>query len=432
MAQRRQLQSELPSAEERLSTTERHIDAIHDDGPRLKKTKVDDDSSFPLLSLGSDLLIRCVSYLDPNGMVQLGCTSTLFGRIQPGCQRSFVNRTAHQVFLGASEHEQDALPKYANESDVKLYRELLSLRQALIFSECSPDVQISDMGMRQRMTKHSWGTSFGSQVMRGGKHFVRFPITNHVEDDNICALIGVVRPLSWGDYAPDLYSHALVDIRASGYFSGEIGSLLLNETMSSVRCGGSDIHCCAYTTMDGYWHSTNWRDRKIMRQDWPGREEMREPGEIAMLLDLGAGTLTIYKNGRQLGIVQEGLAGEYSWLVQLGCNNASVGIERGHFALKYVRVSEEEREPDYDQTLGWDEGLDDDSMMSSSYENEEECLSLPPSPIPESLDCGGQNSEDGKSVGAMSHHSFAEASKYSRAGSEDCDGDYSLGSWKTT
>ena len=57
-------------------------------------------------------------------------------------------------------------------------------------------------------------------------------------------------------------------------------------------------------------------------------EEMQETGEIAMLLDYVAGTLTIYKNNRRLGIVQEGLTGEYSWMVSLGCD-ASIGTERG-------------------------------------------------------------------------------------------------------
>ena len=46
-------------------------------------------------------------------------------------------------------------------------------------------------------------------------------------------------------------------------------------------------------------------------------------------MDLGAGILTIYKNGRRLGIAQEGLAGEYSWMVSLGSRGTSIGIERG-------------------------------------------------------------------------------------------------------
>ena len=344
MAQRRQLQSELATG---LSTTGRHLEGINDDGPRLKKIKVDDDSSFPLLSLGSDLLTRCASYLDPNDMVQLGSTSTLFGRIQTGCQRSFVNEVSHQIFLGASEHEREALPKYADESDIKLYRELLSMRQGLVFGTDKLDkpdkIQISETGTR--LSNGAWGTAIGSQVMRGGKHFVRFPITKQDRSSHgeIRAVIGIVRPLPWkifaiaNDYVP-VHIRAIHDYDSDdeGDLEGELAKLLRNETMSSVRCDGSDVHCCAYSCACGAWFSTNWGDTYIARggatydarEGWPGMEEMRETGEIAMLLDYGAGTLTIYKNNRRLGIVQEGLAGEYSWMVSLGCD-ATIGIERG-------------------------------------------------------------------------------------------------------
>ena len=61
---------------------------------------------------------------------------------------------------------------------------------------------------------------------------------------------------------------------------------------------------------------------------------MRESGEIAMLLDYDAGTLTLYKNNRRLGIVQDGLAGEYSWMVTLG-SDASIDIE-DHRVLRSV------------------------------------------------------------------------------------------------
>ena len=51
--------------------------------PRRKKGKVDECSSRPLLSLGSDLLTRCASYLAPADMVQLGRTGKRFGHVQP-------------------------------------------------------------------------------------------------------------------------------------------------------------------------------------------------------------------------------------------------------------------------------------------------------------------------------------------------------------
>ena len=332
-APRRHLQSgELDAAEEQLSAAEQQIC----EEPCPKKTKVDESSSCPLLSLGSDLLPRCASYLDPDCMVQLERTSTMFGRIQPGRQRSLVNETAHQVFLGALEHERDALPKYADESDIKLYRELLLLRQALVFIKCSPNVQISDMGMRLMRIKIGWGTAISSEVMRGGKHFVRFPITKH--EWQLLALIGIVRPLAWRTFAKSMsnYDHAvLVHGHDDSWASCDLARLLRNEAIPSMRCIGSGIHCCAYSCVNGNWYSTNWGNAYVEREDWPGVENMQQSGEIAMLLDFVAGTLTIYKNGRRLGIAQEGLAGEYSWMVSLG-SRASIGIGRGQMNFSFA------------------------------------------------------------------------------------------------
>ena len=57
-------------------------------------------------------------------------------------------------------------------------------------------------------------------------------------------------------------------------------------------------------------------------------EEMQETGEIAMLLDYVAGTLTIYKNNRRLGVMKNGLAGEYCFCATLSETEESVSIMR--------------------------------------------------------------------------------------------------------
>ena len=59
----------------------------------------DDKRARFLDALDNDLLIRCASYLDADGLVQLGRTSSSFGRIpQAGEGRSLVNEAAHQRF----------------------------------------------------------------------------------------------------------------------------------------------------------------------------------------------------------------------------------------------------------------------------------------------------------------------------------------------
>ena len=69
--------------------------------------------SATLGTLDDDLLIRCASYLDADGLAQLGRTSVRFGIPQAGQQISLVNETAHQRFrLSATDEEMSCLPKH--------------------------------------------------------------------------------------------------------------------------------------------------------------------------------------------------------------------------------------------------------------------------------------------------------------------------------
>ena len=69
----------------------------------------------------------------------------------------------------------------------------------------------------------------------------------------------------------------------------------------------------------------------MMSHDWEGRDEYlcwkRKPVH-GLLLDLDAGTLTAYLNGRKLGIICEGLAGEYCWVASIQ-GVGSISIRRG-------------------------------------------------------------------------------------------------------
>ena len=43
---------------------------------------------------------------------------------------------------------------------------------------------------------------------------------------------------------------------------------------------------------------------------------------VGLLLDLDEGTLSVYKNGRRLGTMKDGLSGEYCWLMSIqGASN---------------------------------------------------------------------------------------------------------------
>ena len=64
-----------------------------------------------------------------------------------------------------------------------------------------------------------------------------------------------------------------------------------------------------------YW--TNWNNGKGVSSDWQGREGLRGSGTIGLLLDLDEGTLSVFKNGRRLGVMKDGLGGEYVWFVSV-------------------------------------------------------------------------------------------------------------------
>ena len=81
---------------------------------------------------------------------------------------------------------------------------------------------------------------------------------------------------------------------------------------------------CFYRTYDG--------QRFPGPSDWEGMQPAREEGaRIDMLLDLGVGSMTVFKNGEPLGVMQEsGLGGagvEYRWAVALVNKGDSARID---------------------------------------------------------------------------------------------------------
>ena len=62
--------------------------------------------------------------------------------------------------------------------------------------------------------------------------------------------------------------------------------------------------------------------------DWLGRERLRESGSVGLLLDLNEGTLTVFKNGRRLGVMKDGLGGEYVWFVT-SRSTCTISVSKG-------------------------------------------------------------------------------------------------------
>ena len=62
------------------------------------------------------------------------------------------------------------------------------------------------------------------------------------------------------------------------------------------------------------------------KRSWEGAEGAEEGDTIGLLLDLDEATLSVYKNGRKLGVMASGLTGVYCWAVSMGSEGDSIRI----------------------------------------------------------------------------------------------------------
>lgn len=95
------------------------------------------------------------------------------------------------------------------------------------------------------------------------------------------------------------------------------------------RWKDSRVNCCGCAFDSG---ACFWSDGKTPGRNadmsWRGRETIPFASVLGLLLDLDAGTLAVYKDGRRLGVIKGGLSGEYCWMATIwkSCN---VTIRRG-------------------------------------------------------------------------------------------------------
>ena len=121
--------------------------------------------------------------------------------------------------------------------------------------------------------------------MSAGRHYATFCVMSYNSED---MFFGVIRP-GW-------------------------------DVERKARAFDVDGHC---------FYFTGSGSRLPGRIGWEGRQTAREQGDrIGMLLDLDQGSMTVWKNGEQLGVMQaEGLTGPWCWAVSLAYTESSVRIE---------------------------------------------------------------------------------------------------------
>ncbi|EJK66467.1 hypothetical protein THAOC_12619 [Thalassiosira oceanica] len=273
--------------------------------------------------LGNDLLVRCASYLDADGLAQLGRTSARYGTPQAGQQRSLANEAARQRFRqSAADEEMSRLPKYEDESDVGLLRALEQLRQPLCFDDLvgyGSSSQENLASVTCTAGRAIWSTAVSGHVMRGGRHFVEFEIANHGQRGSPLFHLGVIRPVTLTDgiEVEADWEGSVHPVRVSSSYKRAVAEKLRSQ--STAKWGESNVHCCTYYCISGLCYFTDWENEDDFSfSGWHGLERLPGSGTVGLLLDLNEGTLSVFKNGRRLGAMKEGLGGEYCWFVTVG------------------------------------------------------------------------------------------------------------------
>ena len=172
------------------------------------------------------------------------------------------------------------------------------------------------------------GAAFSNHIMRAGKHYALFKRAGSVDVFGGQLFLGVIRP---------------IDFERKGFDEFRPWDAKLNPVLAKEKCDGwgrGNVDYCAYhqsgTGMFGDWNNVLPEEEELIRE-WPGKDVFPpvsfddEENSIGLLLDLDKGTLSVYKNGRRLGVMKEGLTGDYCWFVMVRA--AGVQMERAAFPL---------------------------------------------------------------------------------------------------
>ncbi|EJK52062.1 hypothetical protein THAOC_28707 [Thalassiosira oceanica] len=280
-----------------------------------KRAKLAPPPADAFSPLGDEAVAYCASYLGACDLVQLGRTCRRFGAGRDGGQPSLVDGAARQIFHeAATADEEECLPRYeGEETHVKLLKELEGLRKPLeldiVFAGAShcegSKVAIQFNPYNDASNYVDAGSAISSHIMRSGRHYATFK-ARQMTSDRIN--IGIIRPLLKKNGRMDSSFHPVVEEDFITRYDSDV-----DFTIRASHWGDGNVNCCTFFG-DGscYWSSGEWSGNDGDRE-WPGNEAMGvDPCTMGLLLDLKAGTLTVYKNSRRLGVMKGGLTGDAS------------------------------------------------------------------------------------------------------------------------
>ena len=281
-----------------------------------------------------DVVSQLAAFLEAKDLCQVKATCKALGSANDEAASnglSMVEEVAKRVYEGATDEEKATLPRCDGESWIVLYHHLLMLQASLTFDQLigrSVEYRGGDKAAVQGRSANGvvynsltiWRNSSqaicGNHIMRAGKHWVTFTSSSSFDDFQD---VGVVRPLpGWDKGGLDGFSPAMRDLRVN----------LQRERTDKWE---GDVHYCRLEMGDGDCFWSDWAGRYVEATDWIGSDDYdTDCRTLGMLLDLGEGTLSVYQNGRRLGTLKDGLAGEYCWIAGFWKGKGDVSIQKGY------------------------------------------------------------------------------------------------------
>ena len=293
-----------------------------------------------------DIFLHIALNLTAEDLANTGRVSKDTGLPRDGRRESMTNEAAGYLLRRtATEYERSVIEHGNIHSAVTMLQELERFRVPLEFERVSGvTMEYTEYATRAGITTErnddNWAVATTYSVMKRGKHYAVFRIKGDYYNQEYMGdvNVGVTRSLEgwrgkgiWpgGCFDPVHYGPPPRRIEPNQPTEGELeleSMWSLIATRRTERWGSGNVHCCAYNYEEGDCVWSDWINDKVSA-NWEGMDRLNGEGEIGLLLDLDEGTLTVYMNGTRLGIMKDGLTGEYCWYTGIA-NGAAVHIEK--------------------------------------------------------------------------------------------------------
>eukprot|EP00984_Skeletonema_dohrnii_P029817 scaffold20708_cov118-Skeletonema_dohrnii-CCMP3373.AAC.1 len=207
--------------------------------------------------------------------------------------------------------------------------------KACVYSYNPNRLHTSDYILEMNMIETNWDGWEGKMctaicsdyVMTSGRHYAKFTVTsNDLWGEDVFRFfysrLGIMRPIGLDSRITTRQQWCPI---YSPLFSGNVleGSFAEHYRTDTDAWGEGDVHCCLYYDFEGTCEWSNWDSQEEgthTDQRWDGMiggSLVHDTREYGLLLDLDAGTLSMYKDDKCLGVMMRGLTGEYYWVANI-------------------------------------------------------------------------------------------------------------------